>query len=54
MKIYKFKIKNIAFTFIFLIIICLLIYLKEESRNKEVPKKATLVLNIIEEGFWNE
>lgn len=54
MRICKVKIKTIIFTFMFLIAICLLIYLKEESRNKEAPKKAIFVLNIIEEGLLNE
>ncbi|MEW8972642.1 MAG: hypothetical protein AB2375_00480 [Tissierellaceae bacterium] len=49
MRIYKSNIGKLAFTFVVLVSICILIYLKEESTNKESPKKATFVLNTIEE-----
>lgn len=45
---------KIVFTFMILLSICVLIYLKGEAEEEKSPKKATFVLNNIERGFYNE
>lgn len=55
MWIYSMKyLSRIVFTFMILLSICALIYLKDGSVEEKSPKKATFVLNNIERGFYNE